>query len=243
MGTEAGQPLDVILARKEAERELGAGVFFWGIGNALGPRLWRFIHSVPKPMVFFSPMRAKPKPVDVSPKQVVAWTAFFDREGSKHAMPQHTFVTSRAPSDKPAGRSHFALVCRKKGPLLNGESWAPICSRRLTNFHAKTRVAFSQVTAIVQVKTQNQPSERSYDVSFAADLVAPYYVRLADPVEVPRMILSEINNLPRTADFGANRWRSYLDERFAFREPLGPGQLGLFDCAKHFGQSTPRLLT
>lgn len=40
---ESGQTLNAIVARKEKERLAGAGVFFWGVGNALSLRSvsWR----------------------------------------------------------------------------------------------------------------------------------------------------------------------------------------------------------
>jgi hypothetical protein len=36
MQAEAGEPLAAIIARKEVERLAGDGVFFWGMGSALG---------------------------------------------------------------------------------------------------------------------------------------------------------------------------------------------------------------
>jgi hypothetical protein len=37
VGGDAGEGLDHILIRKEAERSGGAGEFWWGLGAALGP--------------------------------------------------------------------------------------------------------------------------------------------------------------------------------------------------------------
>jgi hypothetical protein len=34
-GTESGSPIEAIILRKELERQV-AGVFCWGVGNALG---------------------------------------------------------------------------------------------------------------------------------------------------------------------------------------------------------------
>src|SRR4051812_32762844 len=78
MGAEAGQSLQTILARKDAERHLGNGVFFWGIGCSLGARMWRFVNSVTQPRVVFTPMRTRPKDIDVSPKRVCVWRAYLD---------------------------------------------------------------------------------------------------------------------------------------------------------------------
>jgi hypothetical protein len=217
MGTEAGQSLEAILARKDAERALGGGVFFWGIGNALGPKLWKFIGSVTNPMVFFTPMRSKPKEIDVSPKRVVAWREFIDREGKSYPIPKHVFVTSRASEEENADRAHFALVCRKASSIFDQESWGSIASQNLRNFGASTNVAFSQVTAIVQRIGLDQCPERRYEVNFAAELVSPYFVRLADPVEVPREVLREINSLGNREEIDAERWRDYLERRCSFR--------------------------
>jgi len=224
MGTEAGQPLETILARKEAERELGAGVFFWGIGNALGPSLWRFIASASRPMVFFTLIKSKPKQIDVTPKRVVAWRSFVDRGGIKHPMPDHVFVTSRAAEHAHKCRSHFALVCFKRTPLLDGEGWGSICIHTLTNLGTASKVAFSQVTAVVQAKPGARRPRQAYDVLFAAELAPPYYVKLVDAVDVPPTILSEINNMRNTSGFEARQWREYLEERCAFRRPAASGQ-------------------
>jgi hypothetical protein len=241
MGTEAGQPLETILARKEAERELGFGTFFWGIGNALGSKLWHFVASVPKPMVFFTLIKSKPKQIDVSPKRVVAWRAFVDREGIKHPMPDHVFVTSRA-SDRTFSRgSHFALVCRKDSPLSSGESCGSICIHSLMNFSATTKVAFSQVTAIVSTTRSTTPLDHNYSVLFAAELVHPYYVKLVDPVDVPPGVLAEINRLRDYVGFGAARWARFLKAKCAFRATDGSGQLGLFRPAVSAAPHTPRV--
>jgi hypothetical protein len=187
--------LEAILARKDTERQLGAGTFFWGIGTALGDRVWSFIDSVPKPKVIFSRMSAPPKRDDIAPKRVVVWSAFFDRIGQKHAMPPHVLVTSRAPADGNPKRAHFALICRKKRGLLDSQNWPALSRSQLTNFSADTGVACSQVTAIVELRKPRVNSDRRYEVLFVADLVPPYYVKLADPVEMPRTLLAEINDL------------------------------------------------
>ena len=38
-GTEAGQPIEQILERKEQERIVNNGLFLWGIGNSLTPSM------------------------------------------------------------------------------------------------------------------------------------------------------------------------------------------------------------
>jgi hypothetical protein len=44
-GPEAGQPISVILARKEAERQAGSGVFFWGHSTSLGSDVYEALRD------------------------------------------------------------------------------------------------------------------------------------------------------------------------------------------------------
>src|SRR5258708_5572604 len=74
-GPEAGEPFMDILARKDAERQAGDGVFFWGIGSAVGRALEALITLVDEPEVLFSPIAGAPRHVDVSPGHVVRWSA------------------------------------------------------------------------------------------------------------------------------------------------------------------------
>jgi hypothetical protein len=193
MGAEAGQPLEVIISRKEAERELGDGVFFWGIGTALGQTIWRFIDSVSRPFVLFSPMKAKPKHIDSSPEKVFVWTAYLDRRGVKHAMPKHAFVTSRGLSNGSAKEQHYALVCRKNSSLRSDE-WPPVDRAKLKNYEKDSSLGFSQVTAVVECKNSTTSIGGEYDVLFGAELVSPYYITLVDPVELPKDVLDSINS-------------------------------------------------
>ena len=192
MGDEAGQPLDVIIARKEAERELGGGIFFWGIGTHLGQRIWGFVDSVSRPFVLFSPMKARPKQIDRSPEQVFIWTAYLNRSGIKHTMPDHVLVTSRGLPNGLAKEQHYALVCRKNSSLRD-DVWPSVDWTRLKNYKKNSQLGFSQVTAIVECKNSEVSSGRNYDVLFGAELVAPYYVTLVDPVELSKKALSKVN--------------------------------------------------
>jgi hypothetical protein len=48
-GTEAGEPIEQILERKEAERIATGGVFFWGIGNAVGRSISELVRRTDEP--------------------------------------------------------------------------------------------------------------------------------------------------------------------------------------------------
>lgn len=184
MGTEAGQPLNAIIERKEKERESGDGVFFWGIGTALGQKIWEFIDSGLQPLTLFSPMKAKPKKIDIEPKTVSIWSAYIDRCGRKHPVPDYAYVTSRGCVNGRTKDKHYALICHKNSPLL-GEEIPPVDWARMKNYKGDTPLGYSQVTAIVDYKDSSLPEEKNYEVSFIAELVSPFYVTLVDPIELP----------------------------------------------------------
>src|SRR4051794_11590339 len=93
-GTEAGEAIDEILARKETERRANHGVFFWGIGTALGPAIRELLRYVVGPEVLFSPMRSRPRQVDVAPKCVVRWRSGEGLNGAPYELPDEAIVTS-----------------------------------------------------------------------------------------------------------------------------------------------------
>src|SRR5437867_7353861 len=109
-GTEAGQTIDAILTRKEKERLANGGMFLWGIGNAIGPSLIELLRREPTPEALFSPIKSQPKPEDVTPPGVAAWTKAETLNGDTFPIPRPSLVLSRY---DPAGgkRAHYALVC------------------------------------------------------------------------------------------------------------------------------------
>src|SRR4051812_33484702 len=102
VGAEAGEDVQTIVRRKEWERELGSGRFFWGIGQALGSSVYDAASLAGKLEVYFSPMRSKAKNIDSAPDGVVLWTAWIDLAGHCRPLPMECFVTSR--SHLPSGR-------------------------------------------------------------------------------------------------------------------------------------------
>src|ERR1700722_15920090 len=78
MGTEAGQPLEVILRRKDLERECGDGVFAWGIGSSIGPPLEYARRLVREASIdaFFTPMKSRSRAADSEPTGTVMWRAY-----------------------------------------------------------------------------------------------------------------------------------------------------------------------
>jgi hypothetical protein len=196
MGDEAGQNLNGIIARKDAERELGDGVFFWGIGSALGPRFWKFVAETRNPLVLFSPMKSRPKLIDSRPERVFAWRSYVDKSGSKHLLPKHAFVTSRGTTTLSKKSYHYALVCKRERCLL-GDEWPLLRWNTLRNFEGQ-KLGFSQVTAVVEQADKSQVAGPSYEVMFSASLVPPYYVTLSDPVELPMSFIKKFDRFWET---------------------------------------------
>lgn len=216
MQAEAGQGLTDIVRRKELERTLGAGQFWWGIGNPLGENLTRLVARDPAPPVLFSIMRGRPKREDTTPDAVVAWTAYLDASGRLAPLPAQVLVTSRASTAGGDKRRHYALVCRADRPLALA-TLGELDATHYRNLGSEApRVGASQVTAVVEHVDHAPPSAgqpgafaptlaaalagssgtpaadagttqavgQRYEVNLRATLEAPYFVRLARPVQL-----------------------------------------------------------
>lgn len=173
-GTEAGEPIEDILSRKNREREDNDGVFYWGIGNSVAPALRALVAQTEHPEVLFSPMRSKPRSVDVAPSSLAQWIGGETLMGNRFRLPPTVRVTSRA-SDG-ARRSHYALVCHSTEPLALNQRGELYVSQ-LRNLLSGSPIGASQVTAVVRV-VEARAAGVSYPVAFRARLVAPYFVRL-----------------------------------------------------------------
>jgi hypothetical protein len=174
VGAEAGQSLDAIVARKEAERRAGYGVFWWGVGNSLSASLITALaadHPVP---VVFSKALSPPKNDDSSPSEVWLWTSWVERDGSLRDIPEHVVVTSRG-----HGRPrHYAIVCESSTPFhLNGT--APFDPNECFTTGGK-QPGDSQVTALLDGDFSCHSANR-YRVAFQAELARPYFAELRNP--------------------------------------------------------------
>lgn len=208
MQAEAGQQLDRIIERKEAERQTGQGVFLWGIGNPLGGKVAALGKRTRHPQVLFSVMKSKPKRVDADPSQVLLWTYMVDRRGKVEPLPDHAIVVSRGTD---AGRkkvAHYALVCFSSDPLALRPRGAFDLSRFRNLGSSNPRVGASQVTAVLERHSFSAMAV-PYRIDMAAELVEPYFVRLAGAVPLipdERSMLDEAGN----AHGGdAARWLSF----------------------------------
>lgn len=182
-GTEAGQRVSEILARKEDERVANGGVFLWGIGNAIGPSIIELVQSGVQPEAVFSPIRSSPRREDAQPASVVYWTKATTVAGDRYELPACSMVTSRAGIGNLLPR-HYALVCYRESPLALEKTSDRVYFAGLRNVRTNRPVGASQVTAVVRVAAHAQHAEAalSYDVAFRARLLPPYFIVLRDPV-------------------------------------------------------------
>ncbi len=205
MGIESGEDLPAIIRRKEWERQLGGGYFFWGIGQSLGENAKIATRDIASLHTFFSPMSSKPKAIDVAPASVVLWNGWVDAQGQTRQLPIHCFVTSRALL--PSGRkkeSHYALVCFSDRELPNQQENICVSPSYLRNVITNKPFGASQVTSVVRVLSQADGScaAKGYSVSFTAELRSPYCVRLTQPALLDACELIEIRTISDSGDVG-----------------------------------------
>jgi hypothetical protein len=182
-GPEAGQSSNDILVRKDHERAAQEGLFLWGIGNALGPSIRQLIETNASPRVLFSPIKSHPRPEDVRPASVVAWTKAQALDGTEFDLPPRCLVLSRQDA---AGQKqvHYALVCYSATSLMRTQPVGQLYFEALRNILTGSPVGASQVTAVVRREPCQLEHGRSYEIALAAHLVRPYFLRLRDPVAI-----------------------------------------------------------
>lgn len=176
-GTEAGQSIEGIIERKERERRANRGVFYWGIGNSIGPAVAELIARNARPEVLFSPILGAPRKVDASPLRVVAWTVAETPAGGLFDLPGTIRVTSHGER-----RAHYALVCASDDPLSLAEL-GRLQFHSLRNLLSGNPVGASQVTAVVR-DLGGSGIAGQYLVAMRAWLVPPYFLRLREPVAI-----------------------------------------------------------
>jgi hypothetical protein len=181
-GTEAGETIESILARKEAERRRNGGVFMWGIGNAVGNGIRALLDETSNPEVLFSPIRGRPRPVDVTPQHVVEWQTGEAMEGHLFPLPPKFHVRGGSSSETLTAR--YALVCESREPLRVSHH-GQLRLEELRNLVSGNPVGASQVTSVVR-RVAVSGEAASYPIAIRARLVAPYFIRLRDPVPTLR---------------------------------------------------------
>ena len=180
-GTESGEKVDAILARKERERQASGGIFLWGIGNSVAPSVRKLLVRLEgrDPYVVFSPMLAAPRLVDVAPAGVVAWQSARGIDEQDWEIPVGTLVTSRSGAAGVGKSRHYALVCRRDEELRANDSGDRFSIANLANFATGNPVGHSQVTAVVQ--RISACTDGPYVATVIAMLAYPYVIELTDP--------------------------------------------------------------
>jgi len=186
-GTEAGEHLADIIARKNAERIAGNGVFWWGIGNSLGPAVCEAAKAAGGTLpVIFCKMLGDAQSHDVTPTVTVRWKKWQDWDGKIADIPPFVRVTSRGVDRKGRDkRKHYALVCRSDGPIVfdpNGRSFDPRCC--LT--HLGKVPGDSQITGLLQGDVNAPHHGARYHIAFRAILIFPWQATLLEPDPLPR---------------------------------------------------------
>lgn len=208
MGSEAGQPLADIIRRKDLERECGAGVFAWGIGNSIGPGIKhaKVAEQVSVLEALFTPMKAAPKAIDVTPSSIVMWLGYLNAAGVVEPLPEHMLITSRGQSSGgEEKRAHYALICRASESLAGQHVQQAIDQRAVRNLVSSNPVGASQVTSVVRYCAQ-ESRDASYPVLFRAELAGPASVRLAVPVTLQGNLLDLYRAL--CASSSPREWRA-----------------------------------
>jgi len=209
MQAEAGQPLETILARKDLERFTGNGMFFWGVGNSLRPRIKELIRHTSEPEVFFSPMRSKPKVTDHSPDTVFCWTEYLDLDGRRHELPPHALVLSRGNTPRGMKTLHYALVCHSREPL-SMERVGAIDLGHCRNWKSTNLlVGASQVSAVLEHHHLGDCTKQ-YEVVIRATLVAPFFITLGSPLVVTPDWKQALDSADRS--LSPNDWMSFVSE-------------------------------
>jgi hypothetical protein len=178
-GTEAGEPIEQIIERKEAERRANGGVFFWGIGNSVSAGIVELVRRCERPELLFSPITSRPRRADVTPSRIALWTAGEAANGERLLLPPAVRVTSR--HDPSSKRGHYALVCASEQPLALADL-GRLDFGTLTNLLSGNPVGASQVTAVVSRSDELVAAGKEYLVALRVALCAPYFIRLHEPI-------------------------------------------------------------
>jgi hypothetical protein len=173
IGHEAGELIDNILLRKDAER--CAGSFWWGIGSSLDrkklAKAWDSLGG--RLQVLFSKQLTRPKTCGFGGMKV--WTQWLDETGALHEVPEHALVISKGRSER-----YYALVCHSENSIacLHDQ---PFDEQLFRNYPDGGRPGNSQNTALLTGNSDVDHSRGRYRVVFTANLMEPRLVTLTNP--------------------------------------------------------------
>ncbi|MDH7972520.1 hypothetical protein QH494_10030 [Sphingomonas sp. AR_OL41] len=227
MQAEAGQGLEMILARKDLERRTCDGTFLWGVGNAPGSEPARLARGNVPVDVIFSVMKSRPKERDANASELNVWRGYTDQFGVERALPAGALVTSRAAEASSRVRSHYALMCRSDLPVTLRDL-GPFNPKAFRNVGGRgAPVGASQVTALLREFEPNEEDQGGYRANVRATLTGGYWVRLINPVRLgPARARSLLSHLDDVTDMCPENWLELVtDLRRGPRQPAGPSTL------------------
>jgi hypothetical protein len=197
---DAGQRIDLILRRKELERQSGS-TFWWGIGQS--PKGERIKHLGPRPAVFFSLMRSAAHKRDSHPEDVLLWEQYIIAATRKAVpLPPHAVVISRAHDKNGSLKSSYAaLVCENSDGIPRSAGGA-LDIGMLRNLGGRP-IGSSQITAVAEPIPEGKGASVPYPITARATLVAPFAVRLAAPrllSPLERHLLDEVSREGKTVE-------------------------------------------
>jgi hypothetical protein len=192
MGQDAGQPLNEIIIRKEAERRTG-DEFWWGLGTPLGDRVESvaILNAGTLPALF----SAVGKNQKQAPNQnTYVWNGWRSiRKGRDGSIPKHVLVLGGNPA-----RPYYALVCRCDTVLVLGDH-GPFDPAQCLTLANGVPPGVSQRAALLkgQVKHPHGP----YRIAFNAHLVGPWFVRLTQARVLTAAELARVRQYKRGDDW------------------------------------------
>jgi hypothetical protein len=191
MGQDAGQPLDEIIIRKEAERKTG-GEFWWGLGTPLGDRVESvaILNGGTLPALFSALDNQK----QASGQNTYVWNGWHSiRKGRHGSIPKHVLVLGGKPD-----RPYYAQVFHCDTELVLGDHGRFDPAQCLTLANG-VPPGVSQRAALLmgQVKHPHGP----YRIAFIAQLVRPWFVRLTRPRLLTAAELARVRQYKRGDDW------------------------------------------
>jgi len=176
VGAEGGQTLKSILAIKEAERQAGNGVFWWGVGNSLGDKLSTRAKEAGGGLdIIFSQMLIGAHKKDSHPAGVCLWTIWEDTGGQEHEIPGHVLEWSAGTAGK---AKHYALVCHSDKPIVM--DYLPF-DKTLFKTVGNKIPGDSQISALLRGDIEADQSSGKYTQGFRAKLIYPWMATLVKP--------------------------------------------------------------
>ncbi len=190
MGPDVGERLEEILYRKEIERKMAGGIFFWGVGNAPAKNIKELAKERVPIRVVFSKVKQSTSKISYRPKRVAVWRKYIDHRGNPRDLPKGVLITSNVNKGK-----YYALMCWSDIPLnhlffRNKPPFDPYAYRTAAN---GKKVGQSQNTALLRKPSEDEAihyveanekwATDSFNVDMEASLTGSYWVALEDQVE------------------------------------------------------------